>query len=55
LEYGQWRYAFDNSGLNLAYVIGTVALGVVAFSFVSFRQRIVHAGSAYVYIGQTFW
>ena len=38
----------------LAFVIGTVALGVVALSFVSFSKRVAHAGSAYVYIGQTF-
>jgi len=37
----------------LAFVIGTVALGVVALSFVSFSKRVAHAGSAYVYIGQT--
>lgn len=38
----------------LAFVIGTVALGIVALSFVSFSKRVAHAGSAYAYIGQTF-
>ena len=38
----------------LAFVIGTVALGIVARSFVSFSKRVAHAGSAYAYIGQTF-
>ena len=38
----------------LAFVIGTIALGPVALSFVSFSKRVAHAGSAYAYIGQTF-
>lgn len=38
----------------LAFAIGTLALGIVALSFVSFSKRVAHAGSAYAYIGQTF-
>lgn len=38
----------------LAFVIGTIALGIVALSFVSFSRRVAHAGSAYAYIGETF-
>jgi amino acid transporter len=38
----------------LAFAIGTVALAIVALSFVSFSKRVAHAGSAYAYIGRTF-
>src|SRR5215831_16589938 len=38
----------------LDFVIGTVALGIVARSFVWFSKRVAYAGSAYAYIGQTF-
>jgi amino acid transporter len=38
----------------LAFAIGTVALGIVALSFVSSSRRFAHAGSAYAYIGQAF-
>lgn len=38
----------------LAFIIGTLAMGMVAISFVKFSRRIAHAGSAYAYIGKAF-
>jgi amino acid transporter len=38
----------------LAFAIGTVAMLLVAASFVFFARRVAHAGAAYAYITQTF-
>jgi amino acid transporter len=38
----------------LAFAIGTVAMALVALSFIAFTRRVAHAGSAYAYISQTF-
>ena len=38
----------------LAFVIGTIAMVLVALSFVAFTHRVAHAGSAYAYISHTF-
>jgi amino acid transporter len=38
----------------LAFVIGMVAMALVALSFIAFTHRVAHAGSAYAYISHTF-
>ncbi len=38
----------------LAFVIGTVAMVLVALSFIACTRRVAHAGSAYAYITHTF-
>ena len=38
----------------LAFAIGTVAMVLVALSFIAFTHRVAHAGSAYAYIAYTF-
>src|SRR5580692_2482370 len=38
----------------LAFAIGTVAMVLVALSFIAFTHRVAHAGSAYAYIAHTF-
>jgi amino acid transporter len=38
----------------LAFVIGTVAMVLVALSFMAFTHRVSNAGSAYAYISHTF-
>jgi len=38
----------------LAFAIGTVAMALIALSFVAFTHRVAHAGSAYAYIAHTF-
>jgi len=38
----------------LAFLIGTVAMVLVALSFIAFTRRVAHAGSAYAYISHTF-
>jgi amino acid transporter len=38
----------------LAFAIGTVAMILVALSFMAFTHRVAHAGSAYAYISHTF-
>ncbi len=38
----------------LTFAIGTIAIGLVALSFISFGRRLSHAGSAYAYITHTF-
>src|ERR1700736_3147447 len=38
----------------LTFAIGTVAMALVALSFVAFTRRVAHAGSAYAYISHTF-
>jgi amino acid transporter len=38
----------------LAFAIGTVAMGLIALSFMAFTHRVAHAGSAYAYIAHTF-
>jgi amino acid transporter len=38
----------------LAFAIGTVAMALVALSFMAFTHRVAHAGSAYAYISHTF-
>lgn len=38
----------------LAFAIGTVAMALIALSFMSFTHRVAHAGSAYAYIAHTF-
>src|ERR1700738_1043676 len=38
----------------LAFAIGTVAMVLVALSFMAFTHRVAHAGSAYAYITHTF-
>src|SRR5271169_2884836 len=38
----------------LAFVIGMVAMALVALSFIAFTHRVAHAGSAYAYIAHTF-
>jgi len=38
----------------LGFAIGTLAMALVAVSFVAFTQRVAHAGSAYAYIAHTF-
>jgi amino acid transporter len=38
----------------LTFVIGTLAMALVALSFVAFSRRVAHAGSAYAYISHTF-
>ena len=38
----------------LSFAIGTVAIGLVALSFIAFTRRVAHAGSAYAYITHTF-
>lgn len=44
----------SGTGAPLAFVIGTVVLGVVALSYVAFSRRIASAGSAYAYVLSTF-
>jgi len=38
----------------LAFAIGTIAMILVALSFMAFTHRVAHAGSAYAYISHTF-
>jgi len=38
----------------LAFAIGTVAMALIALSFMAFTHRVAHAGSAYAYIAQSF-
>src|SRR5580700_5422532 len=38
----------------LTFAIGTVAMALVALSFMAFTHRVAHAGSAYAYIAHTF-
>ena len=38
----------------LAYAIGTLAMVLIALSFMAFTRRAAHAGSAYAYISHTF-
>lgn len=38
----------------LTFAIGTVAVGLVALSFIAFSRRVSHAGSAYAYVTHTF-
>jgi amino acid transporter len=38
----------------LAFVIGMLAMSLVALSFMAFTHRVAHAGSAYAYIAHTF-
>ena len=38
----------------LAFAIGTVAMVLIALSFMAFTRRVAHAGSAYAYIAHTF-
>jgi amino acid transporter len=38
----------------LAFAIGTIAMVLVALSFMAFTHRVAHAGSAYAYISHTF-
>ena len=39
---------------EVAFAIGTVAMILVALSFMAFTHRVAHAGSAYAYISHTF-
>ena len=38
----------------LAFAIGTIAMVLIAFSFIACTRRVAHAGSAYAYITHTF-
>jgi amino acid transporter len=38
----------------LTFAIGTVAMTLVALSFIAFTHRVAHAGSAYAYVAHTF-
>ena len=38
----------------LTFAIGTVAMALIALSFIAFSRRLAHAGSAYAYIAHTF-
>src|SRR5882762_4286679 len=38
----------------LTFVIGSVAIALIALSFMAFTHRVAHAGSAYAYIAHTF-
>jgi amino acid transporter len=38
----------------LTFAIGTIAMALVALSFMAFTHRVAHAGSAYAYIAHTF-
>jgi amino acid transporter len=38
----------------LAFVIGTIAMGLAALAFIACARRVAHAGSAYAYISHTF-
>jgi amino acid transporter len=38
----------------LAFAIGTLAMALIALSFMAFTHRVAHAGSAYAYISYTF-
>src|SRR5580693_10163105 len=38
----------------LTFAIGTIAMVLVALSFMAFSHRVAHAGSAYAYIAHTF-
>jgi amino acid transporter len=38
----------------LTFAIGTVAMALIALSFMAFTHRVAHAGSAYAYIAHTF-
>jgi amino acid transporter len=38
----------------LTFAIGTIAMALVALSFIAFTRRVAHAGSAYAYISHTF-
>ena len=38
----------------LTFAIGTIAMALVALSFMAFTRRVAHAGSAYAYITHTF-
>jgi amino acid transporter len=38
----------------LTFAIGTIAVGLVALSFIAFSRRVSHAGSAYAYVTHTF-
>jgi amino acid transporter len=42
------------SAAPLTFAIGTLAIALVAVSFVAFTRRVAHAGSAYAYITHTF-
>ena len=38
----------------LTFAIGTVAIGLIAASFVAYTRRVAHSGSAYAYIAHAF-
>src|ERR1700733_14236566 len=38
----------------LTFAIGTLAMVLIAFSFIACTRRVAHAGSAYAYIAHTF-
>src|ERR1700691_1274455 len=42
------------AGAPPAFAIGTIAMVLVALSFMAFTHRVAHAGSAYAYISHTF-
>jgi amino acid transporter len=45
---------FAGPAAPLAFVIGTVLVLIVGFSFIAWSRRVAHAGSAYGYITQAF-
>lgn len=40
--------------MPLAFILGTVVMGLVGLSFVAFSRDLAHAGSAYAYVRQAF-
>jgi amino acid transporter len=45
---------FAGPAAPLAFVIGTILVLIVGFSFIAWSRRVAHAGSAYGYITQAF-
>ena len=51
---GSLTAATDGTATALAFVGATVAVALVAYSFVEFARKYAHAGSVYVFTGRSF-
>jgi amino acid transporter len=51
---GSLTAATDGTATALAFVGATVAIALVAYSFVEFGRQYAHAGSVYVFNGRSF-
>jgi amino acid transporter len=51
---GSLTAATDGTATALAFVGATIAIGLVAYSFIEFGRQYAHAGSVYVFNGRSF-